>query len=226
MVDAVVVANESIGDAAQFQQAIPVGVVACQTRDFQTEDDTDVSQGNFAGEASEPGTFVGTGSGEPEVFIDGDHLLLSPAQLTGLVSQGVLPGGGFAVMLDLAWRGLANVNIGRTLGVRRLDFGGISHWSAPGAGLGWLGQEGAPESRRRSVFARRRTAPTGTSPEWGCRYSSDSVAPWLSWSAPDVTGTSAERRRKASTRLRRRSTSRSEERRVGKECRSRWSPYH
>src|ERR1035437_3485173 len=76
MVDAVVVANESIGDAAQFQQAIPVGVVACQTRDFQTEDDADVSQGNFAGQASEPGTFVGTGSGEPEVFIDGDHLLL------------------------------------------------------------------------------------------------------------------------------------------------------
>src|ERR1035437_5241200 len=81
MVDAVVVANESIGDAAQFQQAIPVGVVACQTRDFQTEDDADVSQGNFAGQASEPGTFVGTGSGEPEVFIDGDHLLLSSAAI-------------------------------------------------------------------------------------------------------------------------------------------------
>lgn len=33
------------------------------------------------------------------------HLLFGPAQLAGSVGQGVLAGGGFAVMLDLPWRG-------------------------------------------------------------------------------------------------------------------------
>jgi len=52
-------------------------------------------------------------------------LLFAPAQLAGFVDQGILAGGGFAVMLDLAWRGLANVNVGGALDVRGFDFGGI-----------------------------------------------------------------------------------------------------
>ncbi|MDQ2945138.1 MAG: hypothetical protein M3Y27_04220 [Acidobacteriota bacterium] len=54
-------------------------------------------------------------------------LLLGPAQLTGPVGQGVLASGGFAVMLDLAWGGLANVDVGGALGMRGFDFGRISH---------------------------------------------------------------------------------------------------
>ena len=71
-----------------------------------------MSQRDFAGEADEPGAFVGAGAGQPEVFIDDDDLFLGPAQLRGSIGQGVLPRGGFAVMLDLAWSGLANVNEG------------------------------------------------------------------------------------------------------------------
>ena len=115
MIDAIVVANESVGDAAEFEQAIPIGVVPRQARDFQTEDDSHVGQRNFAGEASEPGSLVGAGAGEPEIFIDDDDLLLWPAELTGSIGQGVLAGGGFAVMLDLARCGLANVNVGGAL---------------------------------------------------------------------------------------------------------------
>jgi hypothetical protein len=63
VIDAVVVANESIGDAAQFEQAIPVGVVSSQARHFQSEDDAHVSQRDFAGEASKPGALVGAGAG-------------------------------------------------------------------------------------------------------------------------------------------------------------------
>jgi hypothetical protein len=36
-------------------------------------------------------------------------------------------------MLDLAWRGLANVHVGGALGVRGLDLGWISHWFSPRA---------------------------------------------------------------------------------------------
>ena len=117
MIDAVVVADERVGDAAQFQQAIPIRIVPRQARDFQSEDDAHVSQGHFAGEASEAGALVGAGAGQPEIFIDDDHLLLGPAQLAGSIGQGVLAGGGFAIMLDLARRGLANVNVGGALGV-------------------------------------------------------------------------------------------------------------
>ena len=55
-------------------------------------------------------------------------------------------------MLDLARCGLAKVNNGGTLEVRRTDFGAISHWPAPD-GRGPLWSAGAPEFRRGSVFA-------------------------------------------------------------------------
>ena len=56
---------------------------------------------------------------KPQIFIDDDHLLFGPTELRGPIRQGVLAGGRFAVMLDLAGRGLANVNVGRALGVRQ-----------------------------------------------------------------------------------------------------------
>ena len=120
MIDAVVVANESIGDSAEFEQAIPICVVPRQTRNLQTENDSHVSKRDFAGEASEPGALVGGGTGQPQIFIDDDHLLFGPTELRGPIRQGVLAGGRFAVMLDLAGRGLADVNVGRALGVRQV----------------------------------------------------------------------------------------------------------
>src|ERR1019366_10739259 len=95
--------------------------------------DAHVSQSHFAGQASETGAFVGAGAGQTEIFIDDHHLLLGPAQRAGSVGQGILAGSGFAVMRDLAWRGLANVNAGGALDVRGLDLGEISHWFPPGA---------------------------------------------------------------------------------------------
>ena len=82
-----------------------------------------MSQRDFAGEASESGALVGGGAGKAQIFIDDDYLLFGPTQLSGPIGQGVLAGSRFAVMLDLARCGLANVNAGCTLGVGRLDFG-------------------------------------------------------------------------------------------------------
>jgi hypothetical protein len=125
VVDAIIVADQCVGDAAEFQQAIPVGVVAGQARDLEAQNDSHVGQRHFAGQRSEAGALVGTGAGQPEVFIDDDHLLSGPTQLAGFVGQGVLASCGFPVMLHLGWRGLANVNESGSLCVGRFDLGGI-----------------------------------------------------------------------------------------------------
>ena len=87
MIDAVVVANESIGDATQFQQTIPICIVPRQARNLQSENDAHVGQRHFAGEASEAGTLVGGGTGQPQIFIDDDHLLFGPTELRGPIRQ-------------------------------------------------------------------------------------------------------------------------------------------
>ena len=61
-IDAVVVANQRVGDAAELQQPMPVGIVPRQAGDLQAEDDAHVSQRDFAGEASEAGALVGAWS--------------------------------------------------------------------------------------------------------------------------------------------------------------------
>jgi hypothetical protein len=132
MIYAVIVTNESISDAAELQQTIPVRIVSRQTRDLQSQDDAHVSQRHFAGEASKPGAFLGAGAGEPQIFVDDHDLLFGPSQLASSIGQGILTGGGLAIMLHLAGRGLANVNVGGALGVGEFNFGRISHWPAPG----------------------------------------------------------------------------------------------
>jgi hypothetical protein len=147
MIDTIVIADERVGDAAEFQQSIPVSVVPGQTRDFQSEHDPHMGQSHFAGEARKSGSLVGPGAGQSEIFVDNDHVLFGPAELVGLVCQRVLPGGGFAVVFDLTGCGLADVNIGGALHVRGFDFGGISHRSAPAAGVALFEPVAAPESR-------------------------------------------------------------------------------
>jgi hypothetical protein len=127
MIDAVVVANESVGDAAQFQQPIPIGIVPRQTGDLQSEDDAHVGQCDFAGEACKSGARVPAGTGKSEILVDDHHLFLRPSQLAGAIGQGVLTGSGLAIMLDLTGGGLANVHIGSALLMRWVDFGRITH---------------------------------------------------------------------------------------------------
>src|SRR5262249_45036966 len=67
MINAIVVANKSIGDAAELQQAIPIRVVPREARNFQSEHDADVSQGDFAGEAREAGAFIDAGARQSQI---------------------------------------------------------------------------------------------------------------------------------------------------------------
>src|SRR5262245_32000364 len=57
MIDAVGIADERVGKATEIKQAIPVGVVASETGDFEAEYDADVSERDFGSEASEASAF-------------------------------------------------------------------------------------------------------------------------------------------------------------------------
>src|SRR4029077_15674192 len=53
MIDAVGIADEGVGEAAQIEQAIPIGVVPGEAGDFEAEHDADMAEGDFSGEPGE-----------------------------------------------------------------------------------------------------------------------------------------------------------------------------
>ncbi len=115
MIEAVAVSDQSVGDAAEIEQAVPVGIVARHAGDFEAEHDADVAEGYFRGQAGEPGALGESGAGHAQVFVDDDHLFFGPTQLAGFLDQSILASGGLAVVLDLRRAGLANVDEGRAL---------------------------------------------------------------------------------------------------------------
>src|SRR2546429_1153396 len=87
MVDAVAVADQSLGDAAEIEQAIPIGIVACHARDFQREHDADVAERNFRSHARKSRALGESGAGYTQVFVDDGHLLLGDRKSTRLNSS-------------------------------------------------------------------------------------------------------------------------------------------
>ncbi len=132
MVDAVAVADQSLGDAAEIEQAIPIGIVACHARDFQREHDADVAERNFRSHARKSRALGESGAGYTQVFVDDGHLLLGPTEFPCFLDQSMLARGGLAVVLDLIGRGLANVDKGSALGMGGLYFGQVIHDFPPG----------------------------------------------------------------------------------------------
>ena len=84
MIDAVGVADQRIGEAAQFDEAMPVGVVARQARDLEPEHEADVGERDFGGQSGEPRSRDKAGAGEPEVLVDDDDAIGGPAEFPGL----------------------------------------------------------------------------------------------------------------------------------------------
>src|SRR5271157_6171401 len=107
MVDAVAISDQGVGDAAEIEQAIPVGIVARNAGDFEAEHDAGVAERYFRGHACEPGTLGESGAGQAQVFVDGDHLFLGPTELLRLLEQSILTRGGLAVdsRLYSTWAG-------------------------------------------------------------------------------------------------------------------------
>lgn len=54
MIDAVGIADQRVGEPAQIDEAMPVGVVARQTRDLKPEHEADVTERDLGGQARKP----------------------------------------------------------------------------------------------------------------------------------------------------------------------------
>src|SRR5512132_2650570 len=106
VIDAVGIADERVGEAAEIEQAIPVGIVAGEAGDLETEHDPDMSKRDFRGEPREAAAFDDAGARKPEVFVDDDDLLRQPAERGCPGGQGILALCGLAVVLDLSSSGL------------------------------------------------------------------------------------------------------------------------
>ena len=87
MVDAVGVADQRIGQAAQFDEPIPVGVVAGQSGYLEPEHEADMGERDFGGQSGEPRSRDKAGAGQPEVLVDDDDAIGGPAEFTGLSAE-------------------------------------------------------------------------------------------------------------------------------------------
>jgi hypothetical protein len=131
VIDAVGIADERVGETAEIEQAIPVGVVAGEAGDLETEHDADMSKRNFCREPPEAAALDDAGAGKPEVFVDDDDLLRRPAERGRPSGQGILALRRLAIVLDLRGRGLSKIDIGSAVQMRGADLGEIIHQSPP-----------------------------------------------------------------------------------------------
>src|SRR5215469_9484545 len=131
MIDAVAVSHQSIGHAAQIEQAIPVGIVACQAGDFQSEHDSRAAHSHLRGQVCEAGALDPPRTRPAQIFIDDDHLFFGPAQLADFFHQIILASGGLAVVFNLRGAGLTNIDVGCALDMVGFYFARIIHGSSP-----------------------------------------------------------------------------------------------
>ena len=130
MVHPITVTDQCVGNDAQVQQAIPIGVIARQPGNLQPEDDPDPAESDFGGHAGKSGAIDNARAGYAEVLVNDKYLLFGPTEVTRPLNQCVLTCCGFPMMFDLRRCRLANVDERRTLRMNRFDFV-IDHCSAP-----------------------------------------------------------------------------------------------
>ena len=99
MLEAVLVADQGAGHGADFEELMPVGVVAGQPRALQGQHDPDLAHADLGGQLREPGPAGRRGTGDAQVLVDHRHRGAGPAQLAGPGDQVVLAGGRLTVCL-------------------------------------------------------------------------------------------------------------------------------
>ena len=122
IVDAVFIEDEGCGQGAQLDEAMPIGRVAGEPRDFQAHDDAGLAECHFADEFLEAVARRRARSGLAEIAIDDMNLLGWPAGSDCAVTQRILALRALAVFGDLTQRRLANVEIGIALEMVGGDF--------------------------------------------------------------------------------------------------------
>ena len=114
VVEAVFVADQGAGHGAQFQELVPVGVVAGQPGAFQAEHDPGPAQRHLGDQLLEPFPVRGAGAGVALVDVDHGDLVRRPAQADRLAAQVVLADGGLGVVDHLLERALPHIQESRS----------------------------------------------------------------------------------------------------------------
>jgi len=109
VIEAVFVADQGAGHGADFQELVPVGVVAGQPGAFQAEHDPGPAQRHLGDQLLEPFPVGGAGAGLALVDVDHGDLAGVPAEADRLAAQVVLAERGLGVVDDLLEAGLADV---------------------------------------------------------------------------------------------------------------------
>src|SRR5260370_25826008 len=75
MINAVAITDESIGETAKIEQAIPVSVVAGEAGDLEAKHNAHMTEGDFGDQTGEAASLHHARFRNPQVFLNDDHLL-------------------------------------------------------------------------------------------------------------------------------------------------------
>jgi hypothetical protein len=93
VIQAVGIGDQRSREGTEVEQTIPVGIVACQPRHLEAENDADPAHGDLGGHKSEAGTTGRLGSGKPQIIVDDRDGGTRPSQLQGFIDKCVLATG-------------------------------------------------------------------------------------------------------------------------------------
>src|SRR5215213_389839 len=159
IVEALAVGQDHAKQRAQFEQLMPIAIVARQPRGIQAEHQTGIAQPDLG---NQPLEAVSLGTRRPrlaEILVDDKDPLARPAEPDSAVDKTILQLGAFLVLAHLVDRGLAHIDIGQLGTVRRADplvsaGRGAQHGTSPSSSR--LSAPSGAAARRedgRSVFA-------------------------------------------------------------------------
>ena len=110
IIEAVLIQDERLGQGADLEEAMPVGGVARQARDFQTHHEAGAPEADIADQLLKPFAVRGRRTGLPEVAVDHDDLFDRPAERHGAVSKRILPFGALGILNHLPQRRLPHID--------------------------------------------------------------------------------------------------------------------
>ena len=85
MIETIGITDQRVSETGEIDEAIPFGIVACQTRDFEAEHKAHPRQCHFGDQSGEAGAGRGAGAGKTEILVDDDDPFGGPTKLAGLV---------------------------------------------------------------------------------------------------------------------------------------------
>jgi hypothetical protein len=127
MIDPIGIADERIGQSGQFDEAVPIGIVARQPGDFQPEHKPDTAEGNISSKLGKAGTGYGAATGKSEIGVNDQNPVFGPAKLARPLRQRILPLSRLSVVLNLSGGRLPQIDNGQARQMAGRDLVAFTH---------------------------------------------------------------------------------------------------